>query len=224
MTAGERWQAPPRDTALRWILLSNGLALLLAAGGEGGFISLLWIYWCQSVVIGWFARKRMLALQRFSTEGLRINDEAVAPTPETQTKTANFFALHYGFFHVGYVVFLTTFTAGAGPVALGHLDALGWFFVAVAAASFWHTHHGSHQEHVAADLARLPNLGTLMVLPYARVVPMHLTIIVGSAMGAGRGLLLFGVLKTAADVVMHKVEHRWLQGDHRRQDDHRGRG
>ena len=47
---------------------------------------------------------------------------------------------------------------------------------------FVQSHRASHREHVAADLAGTPKLGTLMMLPYARIVPMP------------------------------KVEHRMLQG------------
>ncbi|MFC5579293.1 hypothetical protein ACFPOA_14865 [Lysobacter niabensis] len=45
---------------------------------------MLWPYWCQSLVIGWFARKRILALAKFSTEGFRINDESAQPDPQTR--------------------------------------------------------------------------------------------------------------------------------------------
>ena len=70
----------------------------------------------------------------------------------------------------------------------------------------------SHREHVASDLRHTRNIGTLMFIPYLRIIPMHLTIILGAVLGSGGGLLLFGALKTVADVVMHKVEHRMLQG------------
>ena len=43
-----------------------------------------------------------------------------------------------------------------------------------------------------------------MATPYLRVVPMHIMVIVG-------GLLIFGALKTVADVAMHAVEHRRYQ-------------
>jgi hypothetical protein len=49
-----------------------------------------------------------------------------------------------------------------------------------------------------------------MFTPYVRIVPMHLTILLGATLGSGKGLLLFGVLKTLADVVMHVIEHRRL--------------
>lgn len=71
--------------------------------------------------------------------------------------------------------------------------------------------------HVALRILplRVSRLGTLMFLPYARVVPMHLTIIFGGmlARDSAFALLLFCSLKTAADVLMHYVEHRVLQRD-----------
>jgi hypothetical protein len=52
-----------------------------------------------------------------------------------------------------------------------------------------------------------------MFLLYGRIIPMHITIIVGGALGGDSALsvLVFGALKTAADVLMHHVEHRVLQ-------------
>lgn len=51
-----------------------------------------------------------------------------------------------------------------------------------------------------------------MFLPYLRVVPMHIIIVAGLAsnMAGVSALLLFGVLKTFADVAMHYAEHRSL--------------
>jgi len=52
-----------------------------------------------------------------------------------------------------------------------------------------------------------------MFFPYIRIVPMHLTIIfAGNAIEQGStitGLMvLFLLLKTAADAIMHWIEHR----------------
>lgn len=206
--------AAPPDRAVRGIVASNVLTLVLAVWQDWSLEELLWPFWLQSVVIGWYARQRILALRKFSTEGLRVNGRAVEPTPQTQREVANFFALHYGFFHVGYLVFLLAGVPGEGVRAVGASLAgtglLGWLGIAAAGIAFWHTHRASHREHVEADLAGTPNLGTLMFLPYARVVPMHLMIILGAVLGGG-GVWLFTVLKTLADVVMHKVEHHVLQ-------------
>jgi hypothetical protein len=213
------------DAAARKILAANALTILVAWLTGEGLLVLLWPYWAQSIVIGWYAQRRIRLLQRFSTEGFRINDQAVAPTPETRTRTANFFLLHYGFFHLGYLVFLLAFTGMADPdgmvevtregggssrVAMGTLGPWEWLAVVALAVGFWHAHRASHHEHVEADLRGRPNIGTLMFLPYARIIPMHLTIILGAVLGSA-GVVFFGVLKTAADLLMHTVEHRLLR-------------
>jgi hypothetical protein len=197
---------PRRSRAAAAIVAANAMTLVMGVVLQWSLGSLIWPYWLQSLVIGFFARRRILALQSFSTEGFYVNDRPVLPTPETRRSTANFFALHYGFFHAVYVVFLV---ALAPPRA----QDLPWF--AVALVSFVLGHERSFREHVARDLAGRPNIGTLMFLPYARIVPMHL-IIIGGVLWVGaassRALALFVALKTGADLLMHSVEHRVLGG------------
>jgi hypothetical protein len=191
--------------SIRFLLLANALTAILAVVLRWPLETLLWPYWIQSVIIGWYSRRRILALRQFSTEGFKINDQPVPETAESLRKTANFFTLHYGFFHVGYFAFLVTRAAG-----LSHWD---WLAFAAMTASFAISHGTSFRQNLEADASGRPNLGTLMFLPYARVVPMHLTIIFGSTLAGDSPVtvLLFSVLKTGADVVMHYVEHRVLQ-------------
>jgi len=216
----------PEDRAAWGILGTNALVLAVAMFGGGGLLMMMWTYWLQSVIIGLYSRRRILALRRFSTQGFKINDRAVDPTVVTKRYTANFFLLHYGFFHFVYAIFLLTFSAlggesgmvpvtieGTGEVRNFELGQLHWadpLWILALGFGFWQSHGASHREHVAADLRGTTSIGTLMALPYARIIPMHLTIIFGIWMGGG-ALLLFGTLKTAADVAMHKVEHRLLQ-------------
>jgi hypothetical protein len=58
-----------------------------------------------------------------------------------------------------------------------------------------------------------PNIGKMMFFPYARIIPMHLTIIFGGMLSKGTlagktTLALFMLLKTFADVIMHVVEKK----------------
>jgi hypothetical protein len=61
-----------------------------------------------------------------------------------------------------------------------------------------------------------PNIGILMFFPYARVIPMHITICLVGGYGENYGgkfvLALFVFLKTMADVIMHIVEKRGFSG------------
>ena len=48
-----------------------------------------------------------------------------------------------------------------------------------------------------------------MFFPYARIVPMHITIVIGGAFLANQAaLFMFLALKTIADIAMHVSEHR----------------
>ena len=215
------------DQSLRAIIATNVATIFAALIFDWGLGQLLWPYWIQSVIIGYYARRRILMLQDYCTEGFKINNRAVEPTPETRNSTANFFALHFGGFHVGYLVFLITFAVTVDPsgyvaitdansgkvhqLHVGHTDAIDVLIYLALGIGFWLTHRASHREHVKADLSRTPNIGSLMFLPYLRIIPMHLTIIFGAVLGGGSALFFFAALKTAADVAMHRIEHRWLQ-------------
>lgn len=217
------------DKATQDLLISNILTIAAAWFLDWSILQLLWPYWMQSVIIGIFARRRILALKDFSVEGFKINDREVQANPKTLRTTSFFFALHYGFFHLVYFFFLMAFTFTVNPegmvemtnsntgqvilVKFGQLHPIDFLFFIGIAISFWFSHKASAAEHIEADLRRKPNIGTLMFLPYARIIPMHLTIIFGSILGGGRiAALLFAILKTGADLLMHNVEHFWLQG------------
>jgi hypothetical protein len=187
------------------LVIVNAAAIAVALVLDWPVATLIWPYWIQSVVIGYFSRRRILALGRFSTAGFTMNDRAVDATPATQRSVANFFALHYGFFHFGYLMFLVRQYAQLGP--------WDWLGLGALSVSFAWNHRFSFEQNVAADRRGTPNIGTLMFLPYARILPMHLTIMLGGQFG-GEGakvVLIFGALKTVADVLMHHVEHRVLR-------------
>ena len=68
-------------SATTGLLLSNALTLIIALLMKWPLAIVVWPYWIQSIVIGWYARKRMLALKKFSTEGFTANDQ---PVPENE--------------------------------------------------------------------------------------------------------------------------------------------
>ncbi len=208
----------PADNAVTGIVLMNVIVIVVALVSGEGLVMMMWPYWIQSVVIGYYNVRRLQKLQRFSTDGLKINGREVDPTPSTRRQTWVFFTLHFGLFHFVYMMFLLAFSSGvmagsgiAAPASAGGDFDWSPFWYAATAIGFLVSHGQSHREHVDADLKGTPNIGTLMFVPYIRIIPMHITIIVGAVLGDGLGLLLFGSLKTVADVVMHKVEHRLLQ-------------
>ncbi|MCK4414677.1 MAG: hypothetical protein KAY32_14175 [Candidatus Eisenbacteria sp.] len=189
-----------QDRSALSLLLAN-LATIVVALIEGWSVGpLMWIYWAQSVIIGAFNVARILSLDEFVTTGMTINDRSVKPTRAVQRQTAIFFAIHYGFFHLIYLLFIGSL---AGPPPS---DALT---IGVCIVLFLANHSYSFRRNRDEDRRKKPNIGTIMFSPYARIVPMHLTIIFASAfIQHPAALVFFVLLKTAADLVMHAVKHR----------------
>jgi hypothetical protein len=186
-----------------WLLVAiNLLALGIAHWKQWPLQQLMLLYWAQSVAIGISYMLRILSLEKFSTEGFKINGHSVEPTPATKRKTAFFFAFHFGFFHAGYLLFLMV---GPGKNLTPRFDA--WFWLCVLAFAL--NHFWSYRYNRDVDRQGTPNIGTLMFTPYLRIIPMHITICTGAFLG--KGLLLFGGLKLFADIVMHLIEHARLR-------------
>ncbi len=197
-----------RDASL-WVLVVSNLYTLVTALYQGwDIMSLMLIYWAQSVIIGFFTIIRILSLQNFSTEGLRLRGRSVLPTKHTRSSMAFFFFIHFGGFHLGYLFFI--FVSGVFPV-LDSSITIGVFLGTVLVFLF--NHAFSFYYHRAADREQPKNIGTIMLIPYARIIPMHITIILGGILFVETGssrqvLVLFLLLKTLADALMHAFEHR----------------
>jgi hypothetical protein len=191
----------PGDRSVVFLLLSNLFTILLALYQQWDVGELMWVYWGRSVVIGYFNVHRILDLRRFSTEGFTINNRPVKPTRKTRRDTAVFFALHYGFLHFACLVFLVNDT----QVQV----VLAWAGVAVCVFAFYLNHRFSYRYNREREEGRVPNIGSIMFFRYVRIIPMHLMIVAGSRLTgeSGKGLLVFLLLKTVADVAMHVIEH-----------------
>ncbi len=179
------------------LLASNLFTAYLAITQHWNLASLMLVYWFQSVVIGMFQFLKILDLKEFSTENFTINDRAVEPTQATKIQTAIFFLFHYGFFHFVYLIFISAGVVGDKPFFMGGL----W----LPAALYLVNHSISFFANRKQNQQRVPNIGQMMFYPYARIIPMHLTIIFGSALQLP--IVLFLGLKTLADLIMHLQEH-----------------
>lgn len=190
-----------------WLLLFSNIVTIYFAVTENWNIStVMWVYWFQSVTIGIFNFIRILQLKNFSTEGLKINGQPIQSTQQAKTFTALFFLFHYGFFHFGYMIFLLV---GAFTKAYGSVPNVNELkYILLTALLFFLNHLFSYFYNKPKDTKK-QNIGAVMFYPYARIIPMHVTIIFGFFFS---GILpLFLVLKTFADLTMHMIEHSVLR-------------
>jgi hypothetical protein len=191
------------DKSTAYLLLANFFSIALALIFNTSFLLIMAVYWIQSVIIGFFNFKRILSLRKFSTENFYINRKPATSTEETKHFVAFFFAIHYGFFHLvyGFIIFINYF--GNSAAAINWLD---FVFVLASGIAFFANHWFSFQHNVDRGRER-QNIGTVMFFPYARIIPMHLTIVFAQTLFQAV-LLPFLLLKTFADLIMHVIEHR----------------
>jgi len=199
--AGEPAPALQLDGSI-WLLLAVNIAALAVAEWQDWPVAqLVLIYWVQSVAIGVSYVLRIQALEKFSTDGMVEDGLRVQPTPEAKASAVFGFTVLFGFLHLGYLVVVL----GGARTPL-RFDP--WFFL--CAAAFALNHYWSYRYNREVDRQGTPHIETLFYAPFARVVPMHLMFVTGAAFFVG-SVLPFGVLKIAADVAMHVVEHKQLQ-------------
>jgi hypothetical protein len=169
------------DISTRALILVNVVMIIVAVALGWSVIDVMWVYWAQSVIIGSIAIFRILLMK--------------------QVFAAGFFLVHYGMFHLVYFFFLYSADESQPGVPIVGIALCSFMFLMNHIFSSWH--------NWKRDMKRKPEPGTLMLAPYMRIIPMHLTIIFGSEYATSTATLaLFLFLKTIMDVIMHLVEHR----------------
>lgn len=185
-----------------WALLaSNLIALVMAIRDHCDFATLIWLYWFQSVIIGIFNFFKIRALKDSTI--FKTSDYKPLPVNiKTKTFAAFFFAFHYGLFHLMAFLFLfDDYKINIGMLKLMALPATAFFFNHLF--SFFYNRRADQNKSVKQT----------MFFPYARIIPMHLTVLLGGFLSgfvmAPETILLifFLLLKTFADVIMHSMEH-----------------
>jgi hypothetical protein len=203
------------------LLLANIIYAALALF-EGWNISiLLWIYWFQSLIIGIFHFFELLSLGKV----ISVNKGWKKRDRET-VRTALFFMVHYGGFHLGYAIFLFVI-----PVMLGENEMSGWIYaffitpvmsllIPVGIFSINQAYIFSiNSKKLEADMSPI----SMMFLPYARIMPMHIVIVASFYLFIQASapiqsynktliLIIFLTLKTLADTIMQHVENRFYRG------------
>lgn len=199
------------------LIFSNLLVIIFAVVDKLSAIDVLWIYWAQSVIIGLFNFVKMVTLKEFTTTGIKQGNKQPLATRATKFSMAVFFLFHYGFFHFIYAVFLGSFStfgiSGSNGFQSGYfLYSTGMFFISYL-IEFINSKNEESEE--------LPNIGKIMFAPYARIIPMHLTIIFGGFIAAAGStfstdtnltiIVLFIGIKTLVDLLTHSISFSSLK-------------
>lgn len=187
-------------------MFSNPSFLFLVAGNlfciwyfqnhPDGFVNVVWVYWFQSIIIGLFNFLLLLTIKNMDATGFKLNNQPV--TAQNKGCAAWFFLVHYGIFHLVYAVFLLVlFGVKLLDLKLLLIGVVAFFIESILN----YIRQKQMESRVAARIS------TLFFMPYLRIIPMHLMILLPAFLG-WQPSLLFLVLKMAADLLSFVLYHR----------------
>ena len=193
------------------LLISNLLIALFTIIEKQSVLNVLWVYWFQSVIIGVFNFFKTLSLKEFTVDGLKMNNKLLTTSKAAKVSVATFFLFHYGFFHFVYAIFLFSFFSMGGSLN-GKIDST---FILLTSLIFFVNYLIEFVFTFRREQSTVQSLPKLMMAPYKRIIPMHLTIILSGFVMAGGALsaadpnitilLIFIGLKTFMDLVTHSA-------------------
>ncbi len=166
------------------------------------FATLIWLYWSQSMLYGFFTYLYLKTAKRRYQSGFKYNEENKI-TEEASVGAETWFASRlFIAFHIIYVVFLAGFIEKTGPFDWD----LYWKFLAVflvfQLVSF--IQHKIQNRDQPVDVARLA------YLPFLRVIPIHLCIIIPAFLSISN-LTVFLIIKTITDQILYVKTTNYYQ-------------
>jgi len=180
-----------KDPRAWFLLLINGYLIYYYLQNPTEFNTIVWIYWLQSILIGFFTFIELLKVENPDETSMKMNDQPV--TKKNIGCAAFFFLFHFGFFHLVYAIFLLTgFSAGANAKLV--LITGGIFLVESTIDLIRRRSEKKEGEK--------ENIGKMFFVPYMRIIPMHLMILVPPLLGFGTSVI-FLILKMLADIGMY---------------------
>ena len=182
-----------------WIIISsNALGLFLAYNQKLGVLTIMWVYWIESIIIGLFNFVNILTLKDFSTENFEFNNQPVRNSNQ-KIQVAFFFLFHYGLFHIIYAGFLlfSKIFLRLGKVSIKSLMLISLVYFLNHALSF---------AFYKIKIKTKENIGKLMFRPYLRIIPIQLFLSF-SAFLSFFSIPLFFLLKTVAEVLLQAFDN-----------------
>lgn len=180
-----------KDPRAWFLLLINSYLIYYYLQNPTEFNTIVWIYWLQSILIGFFTFIELLKVENPDETSMKMNDQPV--TKKNMGCAAFFFLFHFGFFHLVYAIFLLTgFSAGANAKIVLITGAI--FLVESTLELI--------RKRTSKKEGEKENIGKMFFVPYMRIIPMHLMILVPPLLGFGTSVI-FLMLKMLADIGMY---------------------
>jgi hypothetical protein len=193
----------PVPTSVFLLLAANIVPILGIIFFKWNVVNILFLYWAESAVIGFWNVMKILSFQGAKKERASV-------TFFSKAFASLFFIVHFGGFMAGHFMFIFALAQGITDIAVHPLDLLAATWIGIASLFVSHGYSFVFN-FLLGNERKQGNEGRLMLQPYARIIVMHLTIIFGFTLVSIFGqpimlLLLFVVLKTGVDLASHVRE------------------
>ena len=191
------------------LILTNFITISFAYSEHWVFSTIIWVYWCQTLIIGLFAFLRVIQLTDISSHEV----DRIQPKVYSRSKLRNG------------ALFLAHFTVVQGCLTLilgaflGPVTSQNGTILVSSSLLFFCNHLFSYVYNRNKDSVVHKNIGIMVVRPYLRLLPLFVAFLfIGMIVAAfflvpdqqlapAAYLILF-MLKTGADVTAHTLEHR----------------
>ncbi len=176
-----------------WALMAFNILLIVEYRDDPNYYTtLIWIFWLQSVILGIFNFFDMLTLHKVEIGNFTINNDVPSPG-KAKGCLSFFFLVHYGGFHLGYLVFIAIyFKFTAIDFSVLKIALLGLLFSSLV--------QFIQNKTIYKNVPR--SVTKMFFIPYLRIVPMHLTILLPQFLHWQPGLT-FLILKAVFDLIGH---------------------
>jgi hypothetical protein len=193
------------NPAIYFLLAGNIYCIWYYQNHPNAFATIVWIYWFQSITIGFFTFLDLLTIKNADPSNFTLNDKQAISS--NKGCAAWFFLVHFGAFHFVYGIFLLV-DFGVRPVnKLVFLLGIASFFLE-SILNF------IRQKQI--ERTQSIQLGQIFFLPYLRIIPMHLMILLPAFLG-WKPSILFLVLKMGADILSF-LAYQYINGKNKMAD------
>jgi hypothetical protein len=199
------------DFSIYFLILANLVPILGIIFFGWSLLSILALYWTESVIIGFFNVLKMLSCKSLISKKQKI-ENSHKYADYSKLFLIPFFIVHYGLFtivHGVFILVISMISSGTGSFNLFLLFSS----VPLASLSLFISHGISFfQNYIGKKEYENVSIVQLLFAPYKRVVIMHLVILLGMFVILITGApvyvaILFVALKIFVDILTHNKEH-----------------
>lgn len=212
------------DLPIITLIVANIIPIIGIIFLKWSLLYILLFYWMESAVIGFFNIIKMymskampVGVASYYSKNIKGYNKATSKFTGIFMKIIfpPFFMIHYGGFMAAHLIFIFAISAGFNSINISEFQTAGAILTSILIPllalvishgfSFF-TNFIGKKEYLKVSIAEL------MILPYKRVIIMHITLLIGGFImiitkAPVYVLILFILLKIFIDVKAHNKEH-----------------